>query len=36
MIYEAIKVQCGYAKCLADIWDSNGARHISKGSLYKE
>jgi hypothetical protein len=30
VIYIAIKVQCGYAKCLADVWDSNGARHISR------
>jgi len=31
VIYVAIKVQSGYAKCLADVLDSNCARHISKG-----
>jgi len=28
VIHIAIKVQFGYAKFLADIWYSNGARHI--------
>jgi len=36
VIHIAINVQCGYPKFLADVWYSNGARHISKGSLHKE